>query len=192
MATYTQRLHAFVPDRTYTVADDALLWRDGKGGAGQVAYADLAEVRLSYAPTRVQKNRYFLTLSTGHDAALQISNENYLGLADFQDCSPSYRIFVTELHRSIAAANPGVRFEAGSTGMQRSLHWLLTGFILLVLAAAALAFITLGLYWLVLVKVGIIAYYLPTLKRYLGINKPRRYAPSAIPEEMLPTAPAVA
>ncbi len=189
MALYTQRLHAFVPSRTYTVADDALRWQDDKGCSGRLAYADLTEVRLSYAPTRVQNNRYFLTLSTRHDAVLQISNENYQGLADFEDRSPEYCVFVTALHRAIAAANPGVRFEAGSTGMQRGLHWLLTGFILLVLAAAALMFIAMGLYWLILVKVGIIAYSLPTLKRYLGTNKPRRYEPSAIPEDILPVVP---
>lgn len=78
---YTQSLHAFVPPRTCTVEPDALLWQDDKGGSGRLTYADLTEVWMSYSPTCVQKNRYFLTLAIGHDTPVQISNENYQGLA---------------------------------------------------------------------------------------------------------------
>lgn len=191
MSSYTQRLHAFVPSRTYTVADDALLWQDGKGGSGWLAYADLAEVRLSYAPTRVQKNRYFMTLSTGQGTPIQISNEDYRGLADFQDRSLSYRIFADELHRAIAAANPNVRFHSGSSDVQHMLHWVLTLFIVLVLATAALVFVAMGLYWLIFIKLAIIAYYLPTLRRYMRVNKPDSYDPQALPEVTLPPMPKI-
>lgn len=192
MASYTQRLHAFVPSRTYTVTDDALLWRDGKGGSGRLAYADLAEVRLSYAPTRVQKNRYFMTLSTGHDKPLQISNEDYRGLADFQDRSLSYRVFVDELYRAIAAANSSVCYRSGSSKARHMLHWAITLFLILVLATAAMVLLATGLYWLIVVKLAVIAYFLPLLRRYLRLNTPNAYDPLALPESMLPPAPKVA
>jgi hypothetical protein len=186
MTTYTQRPHAFASERLWMAGPEALTWKDDKG-EGRLAYADLAEVRLAYAPTRVQKNRFLLSLKSVEGSPLHIGNESYRGLADFEDRSAAFRDFVFALHRAVAATNLAVRFVAGNTSGWYALHWLMTGLAMAAIIAGLVFFLTFGLVWVALIKVGLIVYYLPTLRRYLARNQPRRYDPLAIPPGMLPT-----
>lgn len=186
LSLYSHRQHAFASERTYSVEPEALAWHDAKG-KGWLAYADLAEVRLAYAPTRVQENRFLLSLKDVGGKSLHIGNESWRGLADFEDRSLAFRDFALALHRAVAEANPGVRFAAGNTGGRHALNWLMAMFVAGVIVAALVFFVAFGLVWIALLKIGLIAWYLPTLKRYLTRNKPRSYDPASIPSDMLPS-----
>jgi hypothetical protein len=185
MTAYTQRPHAFSPERTYALGPEDLTWKDDKS-EGRLAYADFTEVRLAYAPTRVQKNRFLLTLVGKQGKPLQISNASYRSLADFEDRSLGYSRFVVALHRAVAVANPGVRFVSGNTRGQYTLNGLMAAFAVAVMVAGLVFFIAFGLVWVALIKMGLMAYYLPSLLRYLGRNRPCNYDPANIPPEMLP------
>jgi hypothetical protein len=189
MTEYRHRPHALSPEKTYRLDDVAIRCEADGAAATAIPYDQVRRVHLSFEPTRVQRNRYRLRITGRDGQRYDIGNEHYLGIADFQDRSPGYRHFVAELHRRLAG-HPQVAYRAGNGGAQYLLNVLLAVFILAMLVLASWLLFTLGAGLLVPVKLAIIAFYLPTLWRYMARNRPSDYAPDAIPPGVLPALPA--
>ena len=189
MTQYRQRPHAFAPERTYTLAADGVHCQ-GEGELDTVIRYDQVEsVRLAFEPTRAQRNRYCLRITGRQGQRYDITNEHYAGIAEFEDRSPGYRHFAAELHRLLASGGYPARFHSGQGAMQYAFNCALTIFILVMLAGVAWFLLAVGLIAIVVVKVVIIAFYLPTLFRYVTRNRPQDYLPSAIPPAVLPPLP---
>lgn len=182
---YTQRLHQFVTERTWTVGDDALTWRDVKGGGGRVPYSAIRSVRLRFEPTRAERRRYAMRIDAGTELA--ITNIHYAGIYDFKDQSEMFRPFVEAFHTKLKAANPNVKYLSGSTPAAYVMNILLTIWIFAMLAIAAIFLFSIGVGWLVAVKVGLILFFMPALFRLLKKNKPSTYDPQHIPESLVPS-----
>src|SRR5262245_32221371 len=110
--TYKVRTSAFEGERTWRLGADALEW-EGDGKAGAVPYASISELRLSYAPSRVDAARYRCdaTLKTG--GTVSILSTHYAGIANFESRAGTYVPFVRALVVRVAAANPAARFRSG-------------------------------------------------------------------------------
>lgn len=189
MTEYRHRPHAFSPEKTYRLGETAI--RCVAEGAAETAipYDQVRRVQLSFEPTRVQRNRYCLRITGRDGQRYDIGNEHYLGIADFQDRSPGYRHFVAELHRRLAA-HPQVSYRAGSGAALYLLNAFITVFVFVMLGVASWLMFLIGAGLLVPVKLAIIAFYLPTLWRYMKRNLPQAYTPQAIPPDVLPVLPA--
>lgn len=184
---YTQKLHQFVPERTWQVGDTELSWHDAKGQSGRIPYASVKSVRLRFEPSRAERRRYAMRIDAIPQAA--ITNIHYDGIYDFKDQSETYRPFVEAFHEKLLKANPNVQFRSGSTPFAYVGNILLTIWIFAMLAIAAMFLFAIGLTWLVVLKLAIIIFFLPALFRLLKKNKPSTYDPLDIPEDLAPSAP---
>ena len=128
-----------------------------------------------------------MNLNHSSGEKLTVSNVSFKGFAEFDDQSDTYRPFVQSLHRALLASGSETRFHGGLSSLSYWLHWLLTVFAGLALIAVAWAFVAIGLSWLILVKIGLIIFYLPTLLAFMRRGKPTSYDPAKIPDRLLPS-----
>jgi len=186
---YTARRSTFPGETEFRLAEDALEIRDGDGAPRRFPYRDATLVRLSFDPTRVDRNRYRSDFRFRRGALIRIFSTSYVSFGEFEDRGATYAPFVRELVAQIAQAAPDCRFRAGKAPWVYLLEhgFLLTAFILL---GGVLALIG-GLppFGIAAVKLAIIAFYVPVLIAYAGRNWPRRFLPADIPPAVLP-APA--
>lgn len=119
----TTRNHAFVP-ATVGVLDGGLLrLANDKGPPRTVPLAEVAEVRLSFAPTRPEPRRYRCRLTLRSGVTLKFFNRTYRGVYDFSDTSAAYVAFVQALHAAIVQYAPDCRFAAGADSGAYALNW---------------------------------------------------------------------
>ena len=154
-------------------------------GTQSHALADISEVRCRFFPTRVQRDRYetLIKLKTGQ--TLKITNQFYRGMADFDDRSDSYKIFLTSLHEKLGRQNTHCAFYAGTTALSFWLNAVFLGTVLLILLVLGIIMIT-AIPAVALVKFALILFYLPTCWRWFKRNKPQSYQATAIPPSVLP------
>ncbi|MEP1207856.1 MAG: hypothetical protein ABJM29_00035 [Rhizobiaceae bacterium] len=149
--------------------------------------SDITQVNLRYDPTRFCRNRFRMMLQNTAGNGLTVSNVSFKGFADFDDQSDTYRQFVSTLHAALLAQGAQTRFLGGLSRTSYWLHWILTGVAAIAVVMASLAFFALGLSWLILIKVALIAFYFPTLLAFMRRSRPTNYAADAIPERLLPS-----
>jgi hypothetical protein len=184
--TYSMRANAFVPRRTYKLTDDALTWQDEGKPLDGVFFDQIGEVRLSYTPTRAVTRRFRTQVILRAGGMVELFNMSYRGFADFEDRSEAYVAFVTELHRRLAARGKDVRYRAGNTVFGYVANLATAAFTFLGLALVLLLLPIVAVSGLIIVKLVIIAAFIPTLIRYIRRARPMTYAPLAIPPEMMP------
>lgn len=184
--SYGTRNDAFSPSVTYSLESDRLLCHEAGKPPRAFALSDVREVQLDFAPTRFERRRYRCGLCLRNGARIEFFNRTYRGVADFQDTSAEYAAFVRALHEALARQNTGCQFVAGVSASRYVVNLLALIFAGLAVVAAAVFFVLVGLVWIVLFKVLVILFFLPTGLRWLRRNQPRRYDPRAIPAEVLP------
>lgn len=166
--------------------DDQVVERSAAGEAARrVRYADIAEIRLSYDPTRFESDRYRCDLTTRSGARELIVSVSYVSPANFENRAATYVPFVRTLVRKVSNANPACRFVAGK---KPRAYLAEHGFLLamLLLLASTLYFTGVPVAGVVAIKLGLIAVYVPIMLRYTRVNRPRRFDPADIPTEVLP------
>lgn len=183
---YLTRPHAGAPEQTWALAGPLICVGDGRGLPQAVPLAEVIALRLDYAPTRPEPDRYRCTLTRREGGELVFFNRTVPGALDFTDTSADYVAFVRALHAVLARESPQCRFLGGATPGAYALNWaatLLTAGVVLV-ASLFLAFN--GLAWLILLKLGLLAIFAPNLFHGLARNRPCAYDPAAIPPRLLP------
>jgi hypothetical protein len=190
--TYSARANAFEHDATWRLGQDALEMTGGNaGGANAIVtfpYKDVAELRLSFAPTRADRGRYRCDIRMRSGARTAILSTHYVGFADFEDRAASYVPLVRGLIGRVAAANPTARFRSGKSPL---VYWAEHLFLLAIVALFIAVVIAVGTsswsevtwskFWITLAAV-------PLLIVYTRANWPRTFKPDAIPEAVLPKA----
>ncbi len=189
---YITRNHAFAPTTMWVIDGGSLRLEQQAAPPVPprvVPLVAIAQVRLEFAPTRFEPRRFRCRLTLHSGETLEFFNRTYAGLADFRDTSAAYRDFVGALHDALAARAelaPGRGFVAGSTAGAYAASAAGLGVALVALAVAALLLIATGLWWLLIVKLAVIALSVPVAMRWMQRNRPRPYDPAAIPAEVLP------
>lgn len=185
-AAYRFRAHAFVKDRTFLLTPDALVWGEDDAPVDGVFYDDIAEVRVTYAPTRVARNRYRTQVIFKQGGMVELFNTHYAGFADFEERNAAYSAFVTALHRRLAERSATVVYRKGSSPAAYVGNLVLTFGSFAMIALAFVLLFNFGIVWLAVVKLGIILFFVPTLIRHLRRSRPQDYDPRAIPEDAMP------
>jgi hypothetical protein len=149
-------------------------------------YRDVAGLGLSYAPSRFDQGRYRCDVRMRSGQQLAILSTHYAGIADFEDRAASYVPFVRELVGRVAAANPEARFRSGKRPwVYWAEHVFLLAMVLLlvfVLSAVGVSYLS-DSGW---AKLAVVVASIPLLIAYTRKNRPRAFAPDAIPEDVLP------
>lgn len=156
-------------------------------------YGDIAEIRLTYRPVSMLRHRFRADLRHRNARKLRIVSATWAGIVALTPQNESYRRFIEELHRRLAAEGSTVICRAGLPQ------------VVFVLASATFAVLMLALLGLgvralaggtleslqqqlivVLFLFGFAAWSAWYAGGWLLRNKPRRYDPANVPRELLP------
>lgn len=183
---YGLRANAFQGARTYRITDDALTWEEPGKPIDGVFFDDIAEVQMTYAPTRVARNRYRTRVVFRQGGMIELLNTEYVGFANFAEKNEEYSAFVRELHHRLAARGSKAVFRKGSSAAAYFGNLLLTAFIFAMIAIAFVLLLSVGFLWIAIVKLAIVLFFVPTLLRYMRRSTPATYDPSSLPADALP------
>jgi len=155
------------------------------GGAARFPYASITEVRLSFDPTRFDTRRYRCDVRSS-DGAGTLWSTHFAGVGDFEERAATYTPFVRALVARVAAVNPNCTFRAGTRPLA---YWagqlfllamaILAIGVIAMVGGSALSEVTWG-------KIFVVLGLIPLAFNYARKNRPRRFAPDAIPDDMLP------
>lgn len=183
---YATRNHAFVPATTWVLEGAALRLEDDKGPPRVIPLGQVRALRLDFAPSRPERNRFRCRLTVHPAETLTFYNRTYRGYYDFPETSPEYVAFVRALVAALRLHAPACRFLAGATGISYFFNVLTTAFIFACFAAISWFLFRVGLTWMLAIKILILIFFVPTLIHWVARNRPRGFAPSAIPPDVLP------
>jgi len=186
VALYATRNHAFTPACVWTLEGATLRIEDATGGERVVPLAEVKEMRLDFAPTRPELNRFRCRLALRDGGSLEFFNRTYAGVYDFRDTSAEYVAFVQVLAAALVSHAPGCGFFSGATSASYLLNVLATAGLFVCFGLISFFLLASGLTWLIAVKLLILIFYLPALARWLARNRPRPLVPSSLPPELLP------
>ena len=155
------------------------------GGAARFPYAGITELRLSYDPTRFDTRRHRCDVRSASGAGTLWST-HFAGVADFEDRAATYTPFVRALVAHVAAANPNCAFRAGT----RPLAYWAGQLFLLAMAIVAIWVIAMvggsALSEVTWAKLFVVIGLIPLAFAYARKNRPRRFEPGEIPDDVLP------
>jgi hypothetical protein len=182
---YQYRPRMLGSDHAFRLTADSLEWNIA-GHAGRAAYPMIARVRLGYRPSNLGAPRFIAEIWPRNGPRIEIASTSSRSLVATEDQGPAYRAFVRELHRRIAAAGGECRFESGFAAWR---WWPMAA--IGVATVIGFAFITvrtiasadLAAAALMLALLGLLGWQTaPLILR----NRPQRYEPGRIPDDVLP------
>ncbi len=146
--TYQVRRSVAANTEEYTLTDTTLLWP-----GGTAPFAHVKSVRIYSTPGmwmlgagKVAAETRYCAITLDSGATIQLSNQHYLSVGNFEDRSPAFYQFLSALAACVRTANPAAQILAG---MPPKLWWFwFLSFSLLVLLL--ILCITLGLLGLTL------------------------------------------
>jgi len=186
-AEHVCRVSVLEAEKRWTLRGDTLWVASGEHPPLPIPLASLAEVRLAFSPTRVQRNRYQCHLHRAGACCGSFQNEHYKGVMNFEDRSATYNELVRLLVARTASVNPLCRFTTGTSWGS----WLLqTGFLTAMLLLLGYLFVIMGaaVTSLIVLKLLVLLFYIPTAGAWIIKNKPRVFSPTQVPATLLPAS----
>lgn len=181
--SHNVRASLLTKERSYRLGQQTLFWTEN-GAERQIAYSDLIQMRLiSYGSYGGLQGQCTLRDSSGGKVLLR--SHHYVSLGRFEDRSATYRPFVAELARRMAASNRDACFIAGSRGLW--LAWL----VVLMLIILVLVLVVVGLLdntsvpIRILGGLALILISAPFAWRMLRRNRQNTFDPDDISDELL-------
>ncbi|MFD2257591.1 hypothetical protein ACFSSA_12985 [Luteolibacter algae] len=179
------RVSVLEPEKTWKIAGKSLIIGIDGFSDTEIPLSAIGEIRLEFAPSRVQTNRFRCKITCPPGGTYLIQNEHFKGVMSFEDRSETYNDFIRALISRTDQLNPACTFRAGISAIRWWLNLLFTCVIFLFLALTLL-FLYTAIGALVIVKLLIIAFFIPVLVRWFIRNKPKNFSPDCIPEALLP------
>ena len=188
--THAVRANALEYEGTWRLLPDALELQGGPAVAADAIltfpYRDIVELRLSYAPSRIDHRRYRCDIRMRSGQRLAVLSTHYAGIADFEDRSATYVPLVRGLIARVAAENAAARFRSGKRPL---VYWAEHLFLVAMVALLVFVLSVTGVGYLSdssWAKLAIVVGFIPLLILYTRKNWPRRFSPTAIPSDVLP------
>jgi hypothetical protein len=169
----------------FELTDAGLKWKVSNR-SGIWAYADIAEIRLSYKPSSMQSRRFRADIKNkgGYRIAILSTTWQTVSLMAPQD--HGYRAFITELHRRMAAAGSQAALIGGigpTTYAAALVMVTLLGIAMVGLFGRALL---IREWYGALFLVGFAALFTWQIGGFIKRNRPRSYDFEHLPETLLP------
>lgn len=184
--TYVHRPRPLSADVTLRLEGNVLSMDSGMGRS-EVSLADVAQVRLIYAPTNLSRKVYRTVLTLKDGRRISYGSVAWRSIAELERRDEAYSAFTRALIARIAAANPQCRWIKGQSWLQ----WVL------VCAAGAGAGLGVGsLVWTALrdgqmpaallgALIGAVAFW--QVEPLVRLNRPDRFDPGNPPATLLPS-----
>jgi len=182
--TYSQKPRPAAFEVAYTLKGDRLVIDTGRK-VDEVRLDAVTSLRLSYDPRSFAQRAYVtrLTLRTGR--TIRFSSVHWKSMIEAAT-QPGYGAFVGRLVQAVAAANPRVVLAAGKPRIM----WLATAGLTLATLAAVVVFVARALaagspaaagFGVLVGLAGVWQ-----LEPMVRLNRPRVFAPEAVPRDLLP------
>jgi hypothetical protein len=184
-SAYRFRPRMLGSDHSFRLGPDSLEWNVA-GYSGRTAYPMITHVRLGYRPSNLGSRRFTTEIWSRNTPRIEIASASNRSLVAMEDHGAAYKAFIRDLHVRIADSGANCRFEAGFAPW-RWWPMVAIGAATLVgmglVSVRAIAGGDLRTTALILGLVGLLAWQmLPLVVR----NRPRRYDPRQIPDDVLP------
>jgi hypothetical protein len=181
------------------LAPEALHWSVG-ALSGQVPYAGIRRIRLSFRPVTMQSYRFLAEIWGDRGPKISIASASWKSLMEQERQDEAYAHFITALHQRIAAAGGTPELKAGAVAL---LYWpgvaifaaLCIMGVSLAIRAMELGESALGqpMDWgqraAILGRVVMFFWLIWQMGSFFKRNMPRRYTLNAVPADLLPKAP---
>lgn len=183
--TYSYKPRLMGPSYDFRLTREALDWQIGSR-SGRVAFPMIRRIRLGYKPTNLATARFIAEIWPANSPKLLLGSTSAKSIIDLAAHNDEYRAFVNELHRRIAATNSECVFEGGFPAWR---WW--PAAIIGVLALAGIIYVAFkgivsGHLFAAIVIVVTGLWFAWQIWNIVMRNRPRRYSPDAIPEDLLP------
>jgi hypothetical protein len=169
----------------FTLKPDALHWEIGRR-SGQVRYDRIQAIRLSYRPVTMQSHRFTAEIWSPDAPKIQIVSASWRSIMEQERLDAAYAAFVAELHRRLAAAGATARFIAGLPVAIYAVGVAVFGTVFVAVAIMTARTVQ-AADW---TPAAIVAIFFAVLTYQFGLyfwrNRPARYRPDAIPQQVLP------
>ena len=169
----------------FELTDAGCQWHAG-GKSGLWRYADIAALRLSYRPVSMQSRRFRCDIDHVNRQRLVVASTTWQTVTLMTPQDDSYRAFVLELHRRLAASGSRARLIGGLKPVPYGV-----GVALLILVAIAVAgllarAVATGAWGGALFLLGFAALFGWQIGGFIRRNKPRQYGFGQVPQALLP------
>lgn len=182
---HSVRASALEPLKTWRLSGDTLWMCVENQPDFPMPLAAIRKLRIAFEPSRAQLGLFRCHLYNSGGKCASIQSGHFKGFASFEDRAKTYLPFVRALVARVAAVNPDCQLVGGTSWLSWWLHALF-----LSIAFGFLAIVMFLLYSaigpLVVVKLIIIAFFIPTTILWFTRNRPRSFSPDAIPANLLP------
>jgi hypothetical protein len=183
--TYAYRPTAMSSPRAFRLTDTGIEWEAGRS-SGSARYEAIKRVRMLFRPANMQSQRFVTEIWPRNGAKLSIVSTNAKGLFEFARQDNEYRQFVNELHRRLSGKSRDTMFDAG---FARPIFW----FAVVLFAGTALGLAALTVRALQAeawtasaIVAAFTVFFVWRGGTFLRRNRPARYAPDSLPQELLP------
>lgn len=182
---YKQRPRPFSGEVVFGLTDDALIVDNGRRHE-TIPFTEMYALRLTFGYRNVGTQVFMARIRRANGRTVAITNLNWKGYVDYDSQDKAYTIFVTELMRKIARANPNALFERG----RPALSWLATAIVgitaLVAFAGAAIWGLTRGNWLLSTMAVIFLFPFGRQVHGMLTRNKPGLFQANDPPRDLLP------
>ena len=171
----------------FRVTEPGLEWRTGRN-AGLVTWRSFLRVRMSFRPASMQMHRFVTELWADNATKLTIVSTSWKSMFEQERLDQSYAVFVSELHRRLAAAGTTARLEQGTHPARYWPGLVLFTIVSLALAALAVRALQERAVGGALFIAAFLALFLWRGGEYFRRNRPRLYRAETPPAEVMPKA----
>jgi len=172
---------------SFSLGEDDLYWDSGRQ-TGRISYDDIRRVRLSYQPRSLQRHRFLTELRCEGGPKVSILSTSWKSISELERLDRPYHDFVVALHQRLGARGRAIEFIGGINPVK---FWVaLVLFVPLVagIIGVAVRAYQQDAYVAALLIVAFLALFLVQGVNYFRRNRPVRYRPDAVPQELLPKA----
>ncbi len=170
---------------TFRLTADAIVWEAGSK-SGRVPYRAVRRVRMTFKPVSMQSYRFVTEIWAERASRLKIISTSWKSMMEQERLDAPYTAFVGELHRRLHAAGAQVDYVRGGNPL---IYW--PGLVMFVVVAFGLAAVIVRALQAhafsgALIVAAFLVFFLWQSGNLFRRNRPGRYAPEALPEELLP------
>jgi hypothetical protein len=185
MFSYSQMSRPVGFEITFTLEGDNLVV-DSLRKIDKIALKAVEEVRLSFESKSFVPRVFRLTLRLSDGKSVSLSSLTWRSMIEPRAQPESYRIFARALIEAVAHANPRARFVTGKSALVWGLTAGVTGALMLMVALFTWRSLQFQAWGTLLFGIAVFALGLWQLEPFVRLNRPGRFTPDAVPENLLP------
>ena len=183
--SYSYKASLIGGPQRFTLSDAGLSWYIGRGH-NVWPYAAIAAIRLSYRPVSMQSRRFRADIHNRSGERLVLLSTSWQTVALMVPQDESYRLFMLELHRRLAAADSKAVLSGGVRPVLYTISAAVIGVVVLAMIGLILRALATESYAGALFLVAVAAVFGWQIGGFMRRNKPCIYTLDKMPQQLLP------